>query len=134
MFGQQVLQLRLLDRRNVIVDLLDKGRIGIDADDVVALGGKHGDDRRTELSQADNRDFHPNPSTGLARTCRRAFHPARAPQWDDLQRVHRRTFLCVYSALAKPPTKHLLYIRGQTSGEKLPCMDLSPLPSYLRGH
>ena len=54
MLGQELLELRLLDRRHVVVDLFDEDWIGIDADDVVALGRKHGHDRRTKLSQADD--------------------------------------------------------------------------------
>ena len=58
MFGQELLQARFLDRRDVIVDLFDKGRIGVDTNDVIALGRKHGHDRSTELTQPDDRDFH----------------------------------------------------------------------------
>ena len=58
MLGQQLLELRLLHRSNVVVDLFDEHRIGIDADNVVALGREHSRDRRAKLSQSDDRDLH----------------------------------------------------------------------------
>ena len=60
-FGQKLLQARFLDRRDVIVDLFDKGRIGVDTNDVIALGRKHGHDWSTELAQPHNGNSHACP-------------------------------------------------------------------------
>ena len=56
--GQKLLQAGFLDRRDVIVDLFDKDRVGVDADDVIALGREHGHNRSSELAQ----DRQPKPS------------------------------------------------------------------------
>jgi hypothetical protein len=56
--ADHVLQPRLFDRRDPLIDPLDVSRILIDPDDLVSLAGKDGGERSTELPQADDSNAH----------------------------------------------------------------------------
>ena len=45
MFCEQVLQVRLFNRSDMVIDLLDKDRIVVDTNHFIALGRQNGDNR-----------------------------------------------------------------------------------------